>query len=146
MREQSSSIPSNCQRGLFLTLLMVIAIALLLPAALLGQGYFGTVSGLLTDSSEAVIQGAKVTLTDEQKGYQFTTTSESSGRYLFVSIPPGMYSVTAEMKGFEKEDTHTHQIERQRESDGQPDAESCRWGANCRGQGPDDRPSLPKMP
>ena len=103
MREQSSSIPSSCQQGLFLTLLIVIAIALLLPAALLGQGYFGTVSGLLTDSSEAVIQGAKVTLTDEQKGYQSTTTSESSGRYLFVSIPPGTYSVTAEMKGFEKE-------------------------------------------
>ena len=94
----------NCQR-VFRTL--TIAILVLLPAALFGQGYFGTVSGILTDPSSAVIQGAKVTLADEQKGYQFTTTSDSNGRYLFVSIPPGLYSVTAEMKGFEKtERTH----------------------------------------
>jgi hypothetical protein len=69
---------------------------------LFGQGYFGTVSGILTDPTGAVVQGAKITLTDEQKGYQFTGTSDNSGRYLFASIPPGMYSVSAEMPGFEK--------------------------------------------
>ncbi len=101
MRERSSSILNSCQRSLLLTLL--VSVGLLVPAALLGQGYFGTVSGTLTDASGAVIQGARVTLTDEEKGYKFTTTSENSGRYLFASIPPGLYSVTAEMKGFEKE-------------------------------------------
>jgi hypothetical protein len=74
-------------------------LAVLLPVALLAQGYFGTVSGMLTDPTGAIIQGAKVTLTDEQKGYQFNTTSGSDGRYLFASVPPGVYSVTAEMKG-----------------------------------------------
>jgi hypothetical protein len=73
-----------------------------LPAALLAQGYFGTVGGMLTDPSGAIIQGAKVTLTDEQKGYKFNTTSNSEGRYLFASVPPGLYSVTADMKGFGK--------------------------------------------
>jgi hypothetical protein len=81
---------------------LIIAAALLLPAVLFGQGYFGTVSGILTDSSGAIIQGAKVTLLDEEKGYKFTNTSNNEGRYLFVSIPPGLYSVTAEMQGFEK--------------------------------------------
>ena len=81
---------------------LTIAIIVLLPAALFGQGYFGTVSGILTDPSAAIIQGAKVTLLDEQKGYKFTAKSDSEGRYLFVSIPPGMYSVMAEMQGFEK--------------------------------------------
>jgi len=66
------------------------------------QGYFGTVSGILTDSSGAIVQGAKITLLDEQKGYQFAATSDNNGRYLFASIPPGTYSVTAEMPGFEK--------------------------------------------
>ena len=79
-----------------------MAIAFLLSGMLFGQGYFGTVSGTLTDSSGAIIQGAKVTLLDEQKGYQFKTTSESSGRYLFASVPPGTYSVIAENPGFEK--------------------------------------------
>lgn len=78
------------------------AVALLLPAVLAAQGYFGTVSGILTDTSGAVVVGAKVTLTDEQKGFAFNTTSDSNGRYLFASIPPGLYSVAAEMPGFEK--------------------------------------------
>jgi len=81
---------------------LTLAIILLLSALLFGQGYFGTVSGGLTDATGAVVQGAKVTLLDEQKGYQFTTTSNNEGRYLFASIPPGSYTVTAEMKGFEK--------------------------------------------
>jgi Carboxypeptidase regulatory-like domain/TonB-dependent Receptor Plug Domain len=93
MRKRATSFPHW---------LILISILVLMPAMVRAQGYFGTVSGTLTDSSGAIIQGAKVTLLDEQKGYQFTTTSENSGRYLFVSIPPGTYSVTAEMAGFEK--------------------------------------------
>ncbi|MGA6981318.1 MAG: TonB-dependent receptor [Candidatus Sulfotelmatobacter sp.] len=81
---------------------LTAAVIVLLPAILFGQGYFGTVSGILTDSSGAMIQGAKVTLLDEQKGYHFTTKSDSEGHYVFASIPPGLYSVTAEMAGFEK--------------------------------------------
>jgi hypothetical protein len=81
---------------------LISTIIVVLPAVLIGQGYFGTVSGILTDSSGAMIQGAKVTLLDEQKGYHFTTKSDSEGHYLFASIPPGLYSVTAEMPGFEK--------------------------------------------
>ncbi len=75
---------------------------LILPAALLSQGYFGTVSGELTDPSGAVVAGAKVQLKDQQKGFTFSTTSDSSGRYLFSSIPPGTYTVLAEATGFQK--------------------------------------------
>ncbi len=67
-----------------------------------GQGYFGTVSGLITDPSQAIVPGAQVTLLDQQKGYQFTTTSDKSGRYLFTAIPPGTYTVSTEVAGFEK--------------------------------------------
>jgi hypothetical protein len=73
-----------------------------IPVTLFGQGYFGTVSGEITDSSGAVVPGVKVTLADQQKGYLFVTTSDSVGRYLFTSVPPGLYSVSAEMPGFEK--------------------------------------------
>ena len=81
---------------------LVIAISLALPALLLGQAYFGTVSGVLTDSSGAVLAHANVVLTDQQKGFTFSTTSDGTGAYLFRSVPPGVYSVTAEMQGFEK--------------------------------------------
>jgi len=94
----SSLVPQNSPR--FFLLILIVAIAF--PLTVYGQGYFGTISGTLTDSSGAIVQGAHVTLLDEQKGYTFNATSDNSGRYLFVSIPPGTYSVTAEMKGFEK--------------------------------------------
>src|SRR5580692_8496499 len=81
---------------------LAFAIALVLPAVLCAQAYFGTVSGILTDSTGAVVEGAKVVLADQQKGYTFETTSDSSGRYLFRSIPPGLYRVIAEAKGFGK--------------------------------------------
>ncbi len=86
----------------FLPGVVLIAIALVLPAALLAQAYFGTVSGELTDSTGAVVQGARIVLTDQQKGFTYTAISDTSGRYLFRSIPPGTYTVVAEAKGFDK--------------------------------------------
>jgi len=97
-----SSIFPKALKHLSRAVLLTLTLALMLPAALVAQSYFGTVSGTLTDSTGALVQGAKVTLQDEQKGYQFSTTSGSDGRYLFASIPPGLYSVTADMKGFSK--------------------------------------------
>ena len=62
---------------------LLIASALLMPSLLRAQAYFGTVSGELTDATGAVIPGASVTLLDEEKGFNFNTTSDTSGRYLF---------------------------------------------------------------
>jgi len=99
--QASASLRNYLPHFRFLRFFLFSAIALV-PALLFAQGYFGTVSGVLTDPSGAVIQGAKVTLLDEQKGYHFAATSDSNGRYLFASIPPGLYSLSAEMPGFEK--------------------------------------------
>ena len=88
--------PRNLKRVCFLVL------AHLVPAALVGQAYFGTVSGELTDATGAVVQSAKVILTDQQKGFAFNEASDSNGRYLFRSVPPGVYSVSAESQGFVK--------------------------------------------
>lgn len=94
-RISKESLGGICGSVLLLLLLMIPAMA---PA----QGYFGTVSGVLADSSGAVIPGAKVTLVDQEKGFRFSATSDSGGRYLFRSVPPGVYTVTAEMAGFAK--------------------------------------------
>lgn len=85
-----------------LSCLLLLTILFTARGALRGQGYFGTVSGEITDPSHAVVPGVSVTLTDQQKGFQFTATSDKSGRYLFTAIPPGTYSVSAQVAGFEK--------------------------------------------
>ena len=82
--------------------MLALSFLLALTTIAFGQAYFGTVTGVLTDPSGAVIAGAKVTLTDQNKGYLFNETSDNSGRYLFRSIPPGLYSVTSSVTGFEK--------------------------------------------
>jgi hypothetical protein len=83
-----------------LAAILIIATVIAFPAVMLGQAYFGTVSGELTDTTGAVVEGATIVLTDQQKGYTFNTTSDSGGRYLFRSIPPGVYTVSAEARGF----------------------------------------------
>lgn len=82
---------------------VLFVILLLLPVALFSQAYFGTVSGEITDPTGAVVPGAKVLLTDQAKGFVFNAKTDSSGRYLFPSIPPGVYTVSVEMEGFQKE-------------------------------------------
>ncbi len=100
MYSSASAFQSNYQRLLAGTLIIATLIAV--PTMLFAQGYFGTVSGVLTDATGAVVAGARVVLTDQQKGFTFSATSDDSGRYLFRSIPPGLYSVAAESKGFQK--------------------------------------------
>ena len=81
---------------------MLAAIQFAFPGTGSGQGYFGTVSGTLADQTGAVLPGARVLLVDEEKGYQFKEQSDGSGRYLYRTIAPGVYRLTAEMAGFEK--------------------------------------------
>ncbi|HTE89624.1 MAG TPA: TonB-dependent receptor [Terriglobales bacterium] len=92
----------------FLVLLMV---ALTTVPAMFGQAYSGTVSGELTDATSAVVTGAKVILTDQEKGFNFQTTSDSSGGYLFRSIPPGVYVVSVEAAGFAKTESAKFKVD-----------------------------------
>jgi hypothetical protein len=83
--------------------ILLVGCLLAMPAGLLSQGYFGTVSGLVTDPSGALIPNAKVTLVDQNKGFHFDGKSDDAGRYLFRAVPPGTYTVSAEAPGFNKE-------------------------------------------
>jgi hypothetical protein len=66
------------------------------------QLYTGSVTGLITDPSGAVVPSAKITLVDQNKGYSFTaTTDPTTGRYVLRSISPGTYRITAEAPGFQ---------------------------------------------
>ena len=69
---------------------------------LLGQLYTGTISGQVTDQSGASIVNANVSATDVERRYIHTALTDSNGRYVFYSVPPGQYTVTVEAKGFKK--------------------------------------------
>ena len=81
--------------------LLLLAAVLIAPSALQGQVYTGSVTGVVTDPSGGVIPSAKITLVDQDKGYTFTATTDTTGRYLLRSISPGNYTITAEATNFQ---------------------------------------------
>src|SRR6185295_7624361 len=58
------------------------------------------ISGTVTDSSGAVVPGAKVTAKDEATGVTYTQTTTGAGLYTFPSLTVGKYTISVEMKGF----------------------------------------------
>ena len=60
----------------------------------------GTVTGQVTDPSNAVVAGATVTLTDSTTGKSQTTTTNETGRYIFSNVALGTYDVTVAKEGF----------------------------------------------
>ncbi len=61
--------------------------------------------GRVTDSAGAVIPGAKVTLTDANKGTSRTATTDAEGSYVFVGLLPSSYDLKVEASGFAKSST-----------------------------------------
>ncbi len=57
-------------------------------------------NGSVTDPSGAIVAGAKITLTDTATGFERNTTSNSSGLYQFLEVPPGDYRLQASATGF----------------------------------------------
>src|SRR5258707_15468500 len=74
----------------------------LLPAILLGQSYTASVRGVVTDSSQAAIPAAKVIVTDVNRNTAHSATTDTSGRYVITTLPPGNYELTVEASGFNK--------------------------------------------
>ena len=66
------------------------------------QDYRAKVQGIVTDSTEAVIVGAKVTLANINTGISNVKQTNASGQYVFDFVEPGSYSVTVESAGFNK--------------------------------------------
>jgi hypothetical protein len=101
MRLFSFGLGTKCLRGCS-WILLVVALSSA-PALLFSQSYFGTVTGVLTDPTGAVITAAKVTL--DRSGTRATRSMLCRTARAAISsapFPPGVYSVTAEMPGFEK--------------------------------------------
>lgn len=78
-----------------------LTIALCFPTGVMNaQTGNAAVSGVVTDSSGAVVTGAKVALTNTASGDTLTVTTGTDGRYTFPTVAPGKYSITVTSASF----------------------------------------------
>src|SRR5262245_37068585 len=73
---------------------------LLLPVAVMAQ-VNATVSGTVSDATGALIPGVEVTATNVNTGIMTVQVSNETGSYLFASLQPGAYRVSAALTGFQ---------------------------------------------
>jgi hypothetical protein len=75
-------------------------LAVLLGLTILAQAQSGSIAGVVTDPSGAVVDGAKVTATNTATGLTRSIDTGQSGAYSIPNLPIGIYSVTMDKNGF----------------------------------------------
>src|SRR5262245_15464210 len=88
-----SSISNVCRSLVGLLLLLTLAF----PA--LAQAPTGSVRGVVRDQSDAVISGAKITVSSKA-GIERTFSTKSDGEYQVGNLPPGEYEIRVAVTGF----------------------------------------------
>jgi len=84
-------------------LLSSILLSFTVPAAF-AQATSGSLEGVVTDSSTAVIPGAEITATEIATGAQTKVTSNSDGIFSIPRLKPGLYTLVIQKQGFKKQE------------------------------------------
>src|SRR5690348_2942936 len=64
------------------------------------QVNLGRISGSVTDETGGVLVGAKVTITDQDRGTIRALVTDEAGAYAAPTLTPGQYTVKVEANGF----------------------------------------------
>ena len=65
----------------------------------------GSITGNVTDASQAAVVGAKVVATEQQTNFTRDTTTNGSGAYNLPTMPPGTYTITVTAPSFQTSTT-----------------------------------------
>lgn len=103
--------PPNSKLGRFLSLQfrqfrsasLLAVICMAFSGVLSAQTSLGTIVGTVTDESGAAIPNVAVQITNEGTSAARQATTDGSGNYTVPSLPAGIYTVQAELKGFRTE-------------------------------------------
>ena len=72
----------------------------LLAVPMLGQTFYGSIVGVVSDSTGAVMPGVTMTLSNNRTGAVQTIVTSADGAYRFVNLTPGSYRLDGEQSGF----------------------------------------------
>lgn len=93
-------LPYGTGRAWLRAALLLTCLVLFTSSGAWAQIYTGSLTGVVTDPTGAVVPGAKVTLTDLGKGYETVATTDTTGRYTIRQAPPSSYKLKVEAQGF----------------------------------------------
>src|ERR1022692_2513393 len=80
---------------------IMLTVACLAPVKALAQGETtSAIVGQVRDTTNAVVPGAIVTITNHETGLRRSAKTDDSGRFNFPQLKPGIYSVKVEASGF----------------------------------------------
>jgi hypothetical protein len=82
---------------------LAILLALSFTGVLAAQTSLGTIVGNVTDESGAAIPGVIVKITNDGTATERQVVASATGQYTAPALPPGIYTVHAEMPGFRTE-------------------------------------------
>lgn len=71
-----------------------------LASGLAAQGVTGRLTGVVTDSSGAVVQNEQITVRESASGLTKVTTTDQTGAWAVAALPAGRYAVLASAPGF----------------------------------------------
>lgn len=89
-----------CRRTAYRYVGSVLAILLYCCIAAHSQTITGSIGGVVTDSSGAVVSGAAVTATNTATNITATTTTNGAGIYSIRFLSIGSYKLAIQAKGF----------------------------------------------
>lgn len=82
-------------------LVLAVAVAIL-PSTAWAQATRGSLVGTVTDTSNAPVPGATVTITEVSTNIVTTGVSNENGAYTFPNLKDGLYRVAGELQGFKR--------------------------------------------
>jgi hypothetical protein len=80
-----------------------VVLSCLVGTTAFGQAVNGAFTGTVADSSGAVLPGVSITATNTATGVVTSTVSNEGGAYFIPGLLPGVYNLSAELPGFQKE-------------------------------------------
>jgi hypothetical protein len=97
--------------GILKVVLAMLATAVLLTTFAQAQVDTGSIVGTVTDPSGAVVNGAKVTLTNQGTGITLSTTTSADGVYKFSPVRVGTYRLEVTAQGFQTSTQSTVKVD-----------------------------------
>jgi hypothetical protein len=82
-------------------IVLTLLTMLFIPGIVGAQSASARLYGIVWDPSDNPTPGVILTAIDENTGWEYEAVSDEDGRYLFLALRPGFYTVSTKAKGFQ---------------------------------------------